>query len=115
MGDFLFSPENPEKQQQGSKHAQGPSEVIESTPDIPVPHWESENEESDIEWRNGPPKPSFIEETEIKKEPAALKEEKGNANAIDPINEAPRMEMMTKYLMAVVSSFSFKRTRVLKK
>ena len=90
--DFLFSPENPEKQQQGSKHAQGPSEVIESTPDIPVPHWESENEESDIEWRNGPPKPSFIEETEIKKEPTALKEEKGNANAIDPINEAPRIE-----------------------
>merc|ERR1712141_618447 len=60
--DFLFSPENPEKQQQGSKHAQGPSEVIESTPDIPVPHWESENEE------------------------------RRNANAIDPINEAPRIE-----------------------
>jgi len=84
--DSLFNPNK------ADNCAHGPTEAIESTPDIPVPHWESEeNEESDIEWKNGPPKPSFIEETEIKREPGS-KEEKGNPNAIDPVNEAPRIE-----------------------
>ena len=94
--DFLFTPEKSDHGRSNptqipNEPTQGPSVAIESTPDIPVPHWESENEESDVEWKNGPSKPSFIEETEIKREPES-REEKGNANAIDPINEASRME-----------------------
>ena len=89
--DSLFNPDK------SDNCPPGPSEVIESTPDIPVaPQWEEseENEESDVEWKNGPPKPSFIEETEIKREPGSRdsREEPGNPNAIDPVNEAPRIE-----------------------
>ena len=94
--DSLFNPDK------SNNCPPGPSEVIESTPDIPgTPQWveSEENEESDVEWKNGPPKPSFIEETEIKREnikrepgERASREEPGNPNAIDPINEAPRIE-----------------------
>ena len=84
--DFLFTTEKPDK------CTQGPSEAIETTPDILGPHWESEPDESDIEWKNGPAKPSFMEETEIKQEPGIKDGKLGNANAIDPVNEAPRIE-----------------------
>ena len=85
--DSLFNSEKSE-----NKGVQGDSEAIQSTPDIFGAQWESEADESDIEWKNGPAKPSFIEETEIKMEPGTKDEKGGNANAIDPVNEAPRIE-----------------------
>jgi hypothetical protein len=84
--DFLFNTEKPDK----GTHRAG--EPIESTPDILGANWESEEEESDYEWKNGPPKPSFIEETEIKLELETKDEKEGNMNAIDSACEAPRLE-----------------------
>ena len=78
--DFLF---NNEKMQKGPQHN---PETIESTPDIFGDMREMEAEESDSEWKNGPPKPSFIEETEIKQEDGS------STTPIDPELETPRLE-----------------------